>query len=156
MIQKKSLKDAIQNPEIISVIRGLIGTANNDKNGLMSSESFKKTILQRYNETPYISGGNIKMFQFSGDLRLVVRADTGVFKEYFFSVDDFGISGCSTTYETSFSVKLFKHTTDKKYYIQIKTVSNGVRLFISGFIDSNLFFTEVDNITSDKTEVVIK
>ena len=36
MIQKKSLKDAIQNPEIISVVGGLIGIANKDKGGLMS------------------------------------------------------------------------------------------------------------------------
>ena len=34
MIQKKSLKDAIQNPEIISVVGELIGTATNTKKGL--------------------------------------------------------------------------------------------------------------------------
>lgn len=134
---------------------GLIGTANNDKNGLMSSAFFKKTILQQYNETPYISGNNTKMFQFSGDLRLVVRADTGVFKEYLFSSDDFGVSGYSPAYSTSFSIKLFKHNTEKKYYIQLTTTSSGVRLFYSGFINSNVDFTEVDNITSDKTEIQI-
>lgn len=37
MIQKKSLKEAIQNPEIISVVGGLIGTATPTKNGLMPS-----------------------------------------------------------------------------------------------------------------------
>lgn len=35
MIQKKSLKEAIQNPEIISVVGGLIGIANPEKEGLM-------------------------------------------------------------------------------------------------------------------------
>lgn len=40
MIQKKSLKDAIQNPEIISVVGGLIGTVTADKNGLMPSTGF--------------------------------------------------------------------------------------------------------------------
>ncbi len=134
---------------------GLIGTANNDKNGLMSSAFFKKTILQQYNEIPYISGNNTKMFQFSGDLRLVVRADTGVFKEYLFSSDDFGVSGYSPAYSTSFSIKLFKHTTEKRYYIQLTTTNNGVRLFFSSFIDSNVTFTEVDNITSDKKEIVM-
>ena len=34
MIQKKSLKEAIQNPEIISVVGGLIGTATTNKDGL--------------------------------------------------------------------------------------------------------------------------
>ena len=36
MIQKKSLKDAIQNPEIISVVGGLIGMATAEKNGLQN------------------------------------------------------------------------------------------------------------------------
>ena len=36
MIQKKSLKDAIQNPEIISVVGELIGVANSTQNGLVS------------------------------------------------------------------------------------------------------------------------
>ena len=40
MIQKKSLKDAIQNPEIISVVGGLIGTANTNQNGLQSKDGF--------------------------------------------------------------------------------------------------------------------
>lgn len=35
MIQKKSLKDAIQNPEIISVVGGLIGKATSSKDGLL-------------------------------------------------------------------------------------------------------------------------
>ena len=34
MIQKKSLKDAIQNPEIISVVGELIGTVTTEKSGL--------------------------------------------------------------------------------------------------------------------------
>lgn len=34
MIQKKSLKDAIQNPEIISVVGGLLPVANINNNGL--------------------------------------------------------------------------------------------------------------------------
>ena len=40
MIQKKSLKDAIQNPEIISVVGGLIGTVNSSKDGLMPKDGF--------------------------------------------------------------------------------------------------------------------
>lgn len=36
MIQKKSLKEAIQNPEIISVVGGLLPTATLKENGLMS------------------------------------------------------------------------------------------------------------------------
>lgn len=40
MIQKKSLKDAIQNPEIISVVGELIGTVTSEKNGLMPSNGF--------------------------------------------------------------------------------------------------------------------
>lgn len=40
MIQKKSLKDAIQNPEIISVVGGLIGTANANQDGLLSKDGF--------------------------------------------------------------------------------------------------------------------
>lgn len=47
MIQKKSLKDAIQNPEIISVVGGLIGVATTEKNGLYPSTEVKKT--QRVN-----------------------------------------------------------------------------------------------------------
>ena len=42
MIQKKSLKDAIQNPEIISVVGGLIGVATDDKDGLMPQGSYRK------------------------------------------------------------------------------------------------------------------
>lgn len=38
MIQKKSLKDAIQNPEIISVVGGLLPMATLTGNGLMSLE----------------------------------------------------------------------------------------------------------------------
>lgn len=38
MIQKKSLKEAIQNPEIISVVGGLIGLAASNKNGLASKD----------------------------------------------------------------------------------------------------------------------
>lgn len=38
MIQKKSLKEAIQNPEIISVVGGLIGLATSNKNGLASKD----------------------------------------------------------------------------------------------------------------------
>ena len=38
MIQKKTLKDAIQNPEIISVVGGLIGVATSTKNGLASKD----------------------------------------------------------------------------------------------------------------------
>lgn len=38
MIQKKSLKDAIQNPEIISVVGGLIGVATSTQNGLVSKK----------------------------------------------------------------------------------------------------------------------
>lgn len=38
MIQKKSLKDAIQNPEIISVVGELIGIAASNKNGLVSKD----------------------------------------------------------------------------------------------------------------------
>ena len=37
MIQKKSLKDAIQNPEIISVVGGLLPEATNENKGLMST-----------------------------------------------------------------------------------------------------------------------
>ena len=40
MIQKKSLKDAIQNPEIISVVGELIGTANANQDGLLSKDGF--------------------------------------------------------------------------------------------------------------------
>lgn len=40
MIQKKSLKDAIQNPEIISVVGGLIGNATLTKGGLATSNMF--------------------------------------------------------------------------------------------------------------------
>ena len=38
MIQKKSLKDAIQNPEIISVVGGLLPTVTSKNNGLMDSK----------------------------------------------------------------------------------------------------------------------
>ena len=47
MIQKKSLKDAIQNPEIISVVGGLLGTASSTTNGLMSSSTYKKTAISQ-------------------------------------------------------------------------------------------------------------
>lgn len=38
MIQKKTLKEAIQNPEIISVVGGLIGKTSQTKDGLMPSK----------------------------------------------------------------------------------------------------------------------
>ena len=38
MIQKKSLKDAIQNPEIISVVGGLLPEATSKNKGLMPSK----------------------------------------------------------------------------------------------------------------------
>ena len=41
MIQKKSLKEAIQNPEIISVVGGLIGLASPTKDGLASRTLYK-------------------------------------------------------------------------------------------------------------------
>ena len=47
MIQKKFLKDAIQNPEIISVVGGLLGTASSTTNGLMSSSTYKKTAISQ-------------------------------------------------------------------------------------------------------------
>lgn len=47
MIQKKSLKDAIQNPEIISVVGGLLGTASSTTNGLMSSSTYKETVISQ-------------------------------------------------------------------------------------------------------------
>lgn len=43
MIQKKSLKDAIQNPEIISVVGELIGPVSSDNNGLMTPTLYKFT-----------------------------------------------------------------------------------------------------------------
>ena len=47
MIQKKFLKDAIQNPEIISVVGVLLGTASSTTNGLMSSSTYKKTVISQ-------------------------------------------------------------------------------------------------------------
>lgn len=41
MIQKKSLKDAIQNPEIISVVGELIGNVSQSKDGLATRVLFK-------------------------------------------------------------------------------------------------------------------
>jgi hypothetical protein len=49
MIQKKSLKDAIQNPEIISVVGELIGTVDRYKNGLMPAGSFVKNYTLTFN-----------------------------------------------------------------------------------------------------------
>lgn len=42
MIQKKSLKDAIQNPEIISVVGGLLPEATAERSGKMSSDYYKR------------------------------------------------------------------------------------------------------------------
>lgn len=52
MIQKKSLKDAIQNPEIISVVGGLIGVVNSLKNGLMPKDGFIEREYTVTNSTP--------------------------------------------------------------------------------------------------------
>jgi hypothetical protein len=41
MIQKKSLKDAIQNPEIISVVGGLLPIVSKDSNGLVSRSNYQ-------------------------------------------------------------------------------------------------------------------
>ena len=40
MIQKKSLKDAIQNPEIISVVRGLLPNVSKTQSGLMDKRLY--------------------------------------------------------------------------------------------------------------------
>ena len=50
MIQKKSLKDAIQNPEIISVVGGLIGIATPEKEGLMNKMRADYTYNKKDNE----------------------------------------------------------------------------------------------------------
>lgn len=50
MIQKKSLKDAIQNPEIISVVGGLIGIATPEKEGLMNMMRADYTYNKKDNE----------------------------------------------------------------------------------------------------------
>lgn len=56
MIQKKSLKDAIQNPEIISVVGGLLPLASKEQNGLMSKSD---KIIQFKN----IKSGNYPLFK---------------------------------------------------------------------------------------------
>ena len=58
MIQKKSLKDAIQNPEIISVVGGLLPEATSKNKGLMTSSIYSKVssliIVGTSDTKPYI------------------------------------------------------------------------------------------------------
>lgn len=46
MIQKKSLKEAIQNPEIISVVGGLLPAVTDYNNGLNTKENYRIRIRQ--------------------------------------------------------------------------------------------------------------
>ena len=62
MIQKKSLKEAIQNPEIISVVGGLLPIATDNAKGLMSSIAFTYSSRKVDNNS---SGGVINTLNFS-------------------------------------------------------------------------------------------
>lgn len=62
MIQKKSLKEAIQNPEIISVVGELISTATDNSKGLMSSIAFTYSSRKVENNS---NGGVINTLNFS-------------------------------------------------------------------------------------------
>ena len=53
MIQKKSLKDAIQNPEIISVVGGLLPVANNTQNGLID-KTFVPLVVSDFSTPKYL------------------------------------------------------------------------------------------------------
>ena len=62
MIQKKSLKDAIQNPEIISVVGELLPLATDNAKGLMSSIAFIFSSTKVDNNS---NGGVINTLNFS-------------------------------------------------------------------------------------------
>lgn len=133
MIQKKSLKDAIQNPEIISVVGGLLGNATTDKDGLMKRNYVVRKLVNASNLNNY------HMFKITGHLiystiELIANTDDG--RMLWCTVTYSGYTGSpikpALIKNKNFSgyIKFFRKEGEvRSIYIQLFTGSNVTSLF---------------------------
>ena len=155
MIQKKSLKDAIQNPEIISVVGGLIGDATKDKSGLMTSKTYTQCMYFKPFDT-YIAPGNSRILKFTRNIlsKFIVTSDSGQFKEYFVYISAFGNTVKTDSVAVSFTTKFYYDTSYG--YMKVTAGPNGLNFLCSGFTDGNFSVSHgSDGDISNATELPI-
>lgn len=132
---------------------GLIGEATTTKNGLMSKDSYMNAVYYDPGNA-FISVGESSVWKIHKNsfVKVLVIADTGVFKEYQVKYTSLGSFAITQSYETSFSCNFYY---DESYiYIEVSTTYNSVFVRISNF-DGDGPAESIQDDIYNKTEIPI-
>lgn len=113
-------------------VGGLIGTATKDKDGLMSKDSYMNAVYYDPGNA-FLSVNKSAVWRIPKEsfVKVLVIADTGVFKEYQVKYASSGSFAISQSYDTSFSCNFYY---DSNYlYIKVSTTYNSASVRISNF-----------------------
>ena len=148
MIQKKSLKDAIQNPEIISVVGGLLPVVNGETKGL---SQYQKYFYLLNNKTYKIRYPNVAdvyrpiLYRF-----IILQSGTGA---YINAILDGYRTGSKMAKlvlgYNSFIALYYKLSSNNIYEYLCKTESNGVSLLVIDTSSNNIDIQETSESLED-------